>query len=393
MNKRLYFAQYVGFVSLGGISCMIGPLLPTVRNALGISLEQAGILLSGQFMGMLPTVLIGGYLADRLGKKTFLLLGSVLLFAGLIGSMLADGFSLLLPFIFLTGIGAGTYEIGINSLCADTNEINRGKAMNFLHFFFGIGAIASPVLVTICITALNRWRLSFGISAALPVIVAIILLPVGIPRQSGGKTENSGGKTPYRDGLLWMVGGSAFFYVGVETSIYGWCSVFWSDRYVNDVIPASILSTVFWLSLTIGRLICGKIADRVGFSKYIIGTSFLTMLSVLVWYLFPYRIVTMLVTLTSGLILAGIYPTMLASVNTCFPGDSGRVTAFITAFTSLGGFLVPMVIGRIADRFQIAVLPAVILSMSVLLVILTFVTWNVVLKQRTKTLKEAEINS
>jgi fucose permease len=261
--------------------------------------------------------------------------------------------------------------------------------MNFLHFFFGLGAVAGPVLATLCINYFKMWRLTFGIVALFPVIVSVILLPLSIQRKQEETDNTNTAKTPYKEPFLWLAGISIFLYVGIETSMYGWCSTFWSENFSNDIIPASLISTIFWVALTIGRLICGKITDKAGFSTYITIAGLITMLSALIWYLFPSRIPTLLVNLAAGLAISGIYPTILASVTSIYPNDSGKVTALITIFASLAGCLMPSVIGRVADFYQITVLPIIVLMLSILLSLCTYLTWNVVLRHRSENLAEA----
>lgn len=378
MKLRLW-TEYVGFITIGLVSNIIGPIIPAIQSSIGMSYGQAGMILSGQFLGMLCTVLIGGYLSDRFGKKPYLLSGSVFLIAGLSGSAFSHSYPALLIWTILTGIGFGALEVGINALCADRSHDDRGTTMNLLHVFFGLGAIGGPVLATACLRLFN-WRWTFGLSAILPFIVVLMLLPLRIPNVTTLNTTGARRNTPYRQLFLWAAGFAIFVYVGIEVSVYGWLPTFWSSA-GNRLVPASLTATIFWFTLTLGRLVTGRIADRIGLSKYLTGTSALTLVFSLGWYLFPMPVWTLATVLFLGLSLSGIFPTAMASATEHFPLNTGSVAAFLAVFASLGGFLLPSGLGRLADFKGIEVFPLVITVLSVFLVIFSVWAWGIIEKR------------
>lgn len=364
MNKRLLWPQYLGFITIGLVSSIIGPMLTAIRLDIRMDYGQAGLILSGQFLGMLPTVLISGYLADKYGKKSFLICGSIFLVAGLTGSMLSTGYITLLVWTIISGIGYGAYEVGINALCSDVNDSNKGSAMSFLHFFFGLGAILGPVLVTLCLKLINNWRFVYGITAIFPIIVAIMLLPLTI----GKNPENSTVRDlPYKSMLIWVSGILCFIYVGIEVSISGWLPAYWSSVSPHSLIPASLTATIFWITLTAGRLLCGRIVDRLGFSKFLFFACLAILILTLGWIVIPWKTWILFTAFLLGFFLSGIFPTVMASATSGYPHISGKISAFITLFASLGGSLIPSAIGKSADWAGISKFPLFICGLAVML--------------------------
>lgn len=374
MKLRLW-TEYVGFITIGLVSNIIGPMIPAIQSSIGMSYGQAGLILSGQFLGMLCTVLIGGYLSDRFGKKPYLLSGGVFLIAGLSGSALSHSYLALLAWTILTGIGFGALEVGINALCADRSQDDRGTTMNLLHVFFGLGAIGGPVLATACLRLFN-WRWAFGLSTILPLVVVLMLLPLQIPNVTTFTANGTRRNTPFRQTFLWAAGIAIFVYVGIEVSVYGWLPAFWNTA-GNRLVPASLTATVFWFTLTLGRLITGRIADRIGLSKYLMGTTVFTLTFALVWYLSPGPVWTLATVLFLGLSLSGIFPTAMASATERFPQNTGSVAAFLSVFASLGGFLLPSGLGRLADFKGIEVFPLFITVLSVFLAAFSVWAWGI----------------
>lgn len=373
MYKRLKWFLFTGFIAIGIINNIIGPLLPSIREDIRMTYSQAGLLLSGQFIGMLLTSLLGGYLMDRFGKKPFLLSGGFFLSAGVLGCMLGKDFQLIYLFNLLTGVGFGIYEVGINALCADYAGSSKGSELNFLHFFYGIGAISGPVLALFCVDYLGSWRLCFGIAALFPLITGLLLFPLKLSRhpQSTAASAKDTFKTPspYKSLFLWAAGLAAFFYVGIEASTGGWAPEFWKTTVPDSMLPASLATTIFWLSLTLGRLVSGFIADRMGLVRYLVASSIGTLLLSLLWSILPVGIWTIATIFVIGLFLSGQFPTFIAVLTTRFPERTGSVSALVSIFAGLAGFILPALVGKAADIKGIGILPLMVFSMSVFLVL------------------------
>lgn len=378
--KRLKHAsklvQYLGFIAVGIIANIIGPLLPAIRTDISINYSQGGLLLSVQFIGMLITSLLGGYLMDRFGKRPFMLAGSAMLIAGLLGSMTANSFIILYVLNLVTGFGYGIYEVGINALCADSSEENKGSDMNFVHFFYGVGAITAPILAFASTEYLGSWRYCFAFALLAPVIVSLLLLrnKIDKPRAAceKSKTAADGNVNPYKSLFLWTGALTAFFYVGVEVSTGGWISIYWNTMLPGSAVPASLTATVFWLCLTIGRLISGKIADRIGLLRYMLLAGLGTLVLSALWSILPLGNWTLVIVGLLGLMCSGQFPTLMAIATARFPARSGTTAAFISAFAGLSGFFIPTVIGWVADSFSIAVLPYSMLILSLLLITFSY---------------------
>jgi fucose permease len=372
MRRALRCTQYSGFVALGVAMTLTGPLLRAIRAEIPMSYFQAGMVLTGQFVGMIA-IFSAGHLADRVGKKPFLMVSGALLALGLGGYAISRSFGLLMASCVVTGIGGGGYEIGINAIEADHAESQSqfesksgsGQAMNLLHFFYGVGAVAGPLLATCVLQNGLGWRVGFELGALLPLCITLALAFQSIPRTLRTTLEPAG--RVYRTGTLWLFAAMLFVYVGIESAIPGWIATFWQELPGHGFLAAPITAALFWGTLTAGRLLCGRLADRIGLVRYLTLVSGGTLVVGVLWTIFPRPIATLAAVVASGGLLAGIYPTAMAYVTGRFPGHSGRVVAFVSVFGSAGGFVLPSLLGWLADSFGIAVLPAFVAALSVLL--------------------------
>lgn len=355
MNRALRLSQYLAFFGLGVTMNLLGPLLPAIRGELTMSYLEAGLLLSGQFIGMLASVPPGGHLADRIGRKPFLLASAALTVAGLAATALAPGFGTLLAAAVVTGVGSGGFEVGVNAVEVDHAGDGAGKAMNRLHFFYGVGAVAGPVLAAAVLGAGLDWRVAFAVAVVPPAVVGLVLLPQ--PLRHAVKEAVHDQAAVYGNAALWRYALVIALYVALETTAYGWAASFWQQRGAS-FLPAALLASLFWTTLTAGRLLCGGLADRMGLARFVRRSAAGALVASAAWMIWPTPWVTLACLLLLGLALSGIFPTTMALVTEAFPGHAGKVVAFLAVFASLGGFAGPTAAGRLADSAGIGVLPA-----------------------------------
>jgi fucose permease len=254
----------------------------------------------------------------------------------------------------VTGVGNGGFEVGVNVVEVDHAGEDSGRAMNLLHFFFGLGAIAGPVLAAATLGAGLGWRAAFLAAAALPAIAGLLLLPQQL-RHAGPPAAHDPAAI-YRSPALWRYALVVALYVALETSAFGWAASFWEQRGAA-FLPAPLLASLFWTTLTVGRLLCGRLADRMGLARFVRRSAAAALLVCAAWMACPTPWVTLACILLLGLTLAGIYPTTMALVTEAYPGHTGKVVAFLSVFASLGGFAGPTVAGRLADAAGIGALP------------------------------------
>jgi fucose permease len=364
MTRTLRATQYLAFVGLGFTQCIMGPLLPAIRARVAMSDWQAGLVGSGQFIGVLVVGTLGGRLADRVGKKAFLVAASAVMVAGLGGYLVAGGFWQLFLSSMLTGLGGGGYEVGVNALQADHAGEDSGHSMNLLHAFYGVGAVGGPFAATLSLEAGLGWWPVLVLAAVAPAAVGALLLFQPVSRGRSAAAES--GSFTFRP-VLWLAGLAFALYVGVEMSVSVWITTLWSRTAAGSAVPAPLMSAIFWGALTVGRLLCGKLADRAGHHRFLSFACASVVGVGLLWVAFPTAAMTLTATVLFGLSMAGIYPTLMALVTDAFPGASGRVVGFLAVFVAVGGFAFPAGVGRLSDARSITVLPAVVVAVSVLL--------------------------
>lgn len=184
MNARIFFwsltSALAGFL-FGFDTVVISGAEKTIQALWGLSDNLHGIAMASALYGTVVGSLIGGWPADRFGRKATLLWIGVLYLVGAAGSALASNVS-----TFIAARAIGGLGIGISTVVAPMyiSEIappkHRGRLAGMFQFniVFGIliAFVSNALLAGI---SENAWRWMLGVAAFPSLLYALLCL--GLP--------------------------------------------------------------------------------------------------------------------------------------------------------------------------------------------------------------------
>lgn len=169
--KKVFWAAGFGWMFDAMDVALLSFIMVALRQEWGLTGEEAGLLGTGNLVGMAIGAIAGGYLADRIGRKPVFLLTLVLFGLASFASAFATGFATMLLFRFLMGLGLGA-ELPVASTLV--NEFappeKRGSTVVLLESFWAVGWIAAAVISYFIIPDYG-WRVAVMIGA-LPIVYA-----------------------------------------------------------------------------------------------------------------------------------------------------------------------------------------------------------------------------
>ncbi|WMO13016.1 MFS transporter [Pseudoalteromonas piscicida] len=125
-------------------------ILGQLGEQFGLSDTELGWVNSMAFLGFPVATMLGGAIYNAIGAKKLVALAFICHFAGLVLTITADGFWLLLISTFLIGFANGSVEAGCNPLIAEMYPKNTTTMLNRFHVWFPggivIGALASNAM-------------------------------------------------------------------------------------------------------------------------------------------------------------------------------------------------------------------------------------------------------
>lgn len=368
LNKTAGY--YAAFIALGLTSASLGPTLSGLAANTGTAISQISVLFTARAFGYLLGSLLGGRLFDRMRGHPLM----ALMLAGMVGSMaLVPGLSLLWLLagaILLIGVAEGVVDVGGNTLIVWVHRGDVGPYMNGLHFFYGVGAFISPLIVG---QVLLR---SGGDIAWAYWIVALLMLPVVlyVARQPSpvnqDVVEQESAVKPASPVLVALISLFIFLYVGAEISFGGWISTYAVTLGLATPAAAAYLTSGFWGALTVGRLLAIPLAARFRPRTILLVDLLGCMAAVGLILVYPASLTVAWVgSIGAGIFMASVFPTTLSLAERRMP-ITGQVTSWFFVGASLGSMTVPLIIGQLFESTgpvvtMIAILICLVLAVGV----------------------------
>ena len=366
MGSLLLGVIYLIFISLGLPDSLLGSGWPTMQVDFGVPSSYAGYI---SMMISCMTV-ISALLSPRMIRKfhtKWIVIASIgLTVLGLIGFSIASRYWMLLMIAVPYGLGAGAIDAAVNHYVANHY---RSSVMNFLHCFYGVGAVISPYIMAQALK-IARWNQGYRWTAyiQLGILLACILsLPLWKQNESQNAEENheSAGiwETLKAPGMLLTL--IAFFaYSSGEATCFLWTPSYFAGTKpdLSAETVASFGSLIFG-GLMLGRLISGFISNKLGDRKLIrIGIA-VELLGILLVFL-PVRgyIAAAIGFVVVGTGMGPVYP----AVQHMAPENFGKkysaaAIGMQMAAAYIGSTFMPMVFGQIQQKLGIDIMPAYLL--------------------------------
>ncbi|MCY1506609.1 3-(3-hydroxy-phenyl)propionate transporter [compost metagenome] len=236
--------------------------------AFELSKMQMGWVFSAGILGLLPGAFVGGWLADRVGRKA-ILMGSVALF-GLfsLATTLAWNLESLVVARLLTGVGLGAALANLIALTSEVaGERLRGSAVSMMYCGVPLGA---ALAACIGIAGFNGgWQLVFYVGGIVPLLI-VPLLGLYLPESSQfhqrklEPVQSGVWHGLFREGaarstlLLWV---SYFFTLMVVYILINWLPGLLVGQGYSPS-QASWVMLALQLGAAVGTLALGALLDR-----------------------------------------------------------------------------------------------------------------------------------
>lgn len=343
-TKHLQTAGYFSaFFILGSVIASLGPTLPDLAAAVGRNPGSLGFLFSVRSLGYLTGSLVGGYLYERI-RGHRVMSTSLIVLALSLGLIPRN--ALLLPLVLLlyaAGAGLGALDIGSNTLLARVHRKNRGPYLNGMYLLAGIGSMLTPLYLSQVSFRLDYWGLG-----VLSVLAAAWLAFTPSPSRENPDRESQ--NQGLNQSLLVIFCLLAFLFIGIEISYGGWIFTYAQRIELDGPNSPYLLTSLFWLSITAGRLIAIPVSSVLKPSRNVLLLLGGGVLSSTLTALLPDSPAAVwLGTAGIGLSLSAIFPTTFHLVRTISPLPE-KSYGLVWASGSLGGMFLPWLSGELFTR-------------------------------------------
>src|SRR6202795_2866138 len=200
MNARIFFwsltSALAGFL-FGFDTVVISGAEKTIQSLWALSAGMHGIAMASALYGTVVGSLLGGWPADRFGRKATLLWIGLLYFLGAVGSGLSPNVSVFIIARVIGGLGIGISTVVAPMYISEiTPAKHRGRLAGMFQFniVFGI-VIAFASNYLLAGIGENAWRWMLGVAAFPSLLYALFCF--GLPESPrwllGKKGDRAGG--------------------------------------------------------------------------------------------------------------------------------------------------------------------------------------------------------
>jgi predicted MFS family arabinose efflux permease len=390
-------ARSIRIISVVGVAHMtshvyqfsLPPLFPLLREELGTSYTELGLLLAAFSLASSLCQVPVGFFVDRIGGRGVLVGGLALqaVAIGLVG--VAGTYPALFVLFLLAGLAHSVYHPADYSILSGRVEHGSlGRAFTLHSFAGNIGTAATPLMM-VGLTALWGWRAAFLAIGAVGVAIAALVWTESARPDSGMVAQSSSPKAKprsqygVREGLALLLSPTMLlcfaFYVVLASSFSG-LRAYSASALVEmngiDLATANGAVTALIVGIAAGMLAGGVVADRYGPRTVTAAFSLLASSGILLLIGGVSMPIGLLVLglASAGFLRGLVQGTRDLVVFAATPdGQYGKTFAFVTSGGHLGQAIMPLVFGWALDRGEPALIFTVAAGLS-LLALVTFVS-------------------
>lgn len=256
-SRFLMLITFLAFISIGFPDAVLGVAWPAMRVTFDRPISSLGFILVASGTGYFISGVFAGKALERFGVGKLLAISTTLVAIGLFGFALMPTFWFLMVAAVLIGLGSGAVDAGLNFFAAEHFSVT---VMNWLHAFFGIGAMVGPLIMSATFAAGGTWRVGYFIVASLIAVMAITFY-LTLDRWNNGdhaEAEQAAARVSVRHVLglpaVWLQILMFLVMCGIEASAGNWTATVMTGRFGASESEAGVWAGVFWGAMAAGRI-------------------------------------------------------------------------------------------------------------------------------------------
>jgi len=371
MSSLLLAVIYLIFISLGLPDFLLGSGWPKMQAVFSVPSSYAGyVSMTISFMTII-SALLSPRMIKHFHTKWITIVSIGLTIAGLLGFSMCSQYWMLFIFAVPYGFGAGAIDASVNHYVANNYS---GSVMNFLHCFYGVGAVISPYIMALALKY-ARWNEGYSWTSYIQMFILFVCI-ISIPLwKTNGKEEEEyhsdsvGIKEALKVPAVIFTLIAFYAYCAGEATCFLWTPSYFAGTKsgLSAETIASFGSLIFG-GLMLGRLISGFISNKLGDRRLIRIGIFVELLGIIMVFL-P---IDNYMVAAAGFVVIGtgmgpVYP----AIQHMAPANFGKkysaaVIGLQMAAAYVGSTFMPMIFGLLQQKIGIAIMPTYLLFFAII---------------------------
>lgn len=351
MKKRPIYLLSLGHLVTDLNQGAIPAMLPFLVAELDLTYAAAaGIVFAANITSTVVQPIFG-HAADRFSKAWLLPLALLLAGFGVAMIGMLKSYYSILCFAGISGIGIAAYHPEAARRVNLSGGEQKAQAMSIFGIGGTLGFAAGPLFIT---TAILWFGLKGTLSVLFPVglvaVLVLLYLPTPSPttKQSAGHdTKDNGDNWRAFSFLALCVTARSVLFFGLLTFV----PLYWVSILGQTKVAGGMALSVMTISGVLGNLVGGRLADRIGNRRIILG-GFLMLLGLvplLLWAASP--VTAVLVLIPIGFALMATYAPSVVLGQKYLPNHIGFASGITLGIAVAAGGIAAPFLGRVADTY------------------------------------------
>ena len=369
-GTRARNSLWVIFFLMGVVSMGWVPRIPEIKEAIGLTNTQLGLVLLGSTTGAIVGAQLAGRMIHSYGSQRVISIASFVMPLGLIAMGASESFLQLFLALFVMGFGYANLDISSNTQAVEIERILDRRWMVSFHGMWSSGAFATTVLGGAIANFVSPRANLIGVGIAaffLFLPLSQFLLPAELDNHDGGEEETSA-KIPLfsrSTSILWWMGLGLLGGMIAEGSASDWGAILLKD----DMGIAKGLNAAAFASFSLAMIVSRFSGDwalekfgparvvRVGgFGGAVIwGSAIAIAVPLSDSHPLPAFVIINLGFIAAGLGIGPMFPAFMLAASKIPGVASGVALARVGVIGIAGYFVGPTITGLLADTFSLPV--------------------------------------
>ncbi|MGW3992670.1 MFS transporter [Amycolatopsis sp. NPDC004772] len=344
--KRARLGVSVVFAVCGAAFATWLARVPAVQGRLGLSTGELATGLFGLAAGSVLALLAAGALLTRIGSRAAVVLGAVVLCAGLPLVALAWSAPVFFAALVVLGVGNSLLDVAMNAHAARVEEGYGRPIFAGFHAFWNIGGLAGSGVDALMEALHVPVTVHFPVAGA--VLLALALWAARTRFLAGADRGQGDAAFAWPSRALVPLGVIAFCGFVAEGAVNSWSAVYLAD--VTGATPALASLGYFAFSGTMiaVRLVADRVVARTGPVRFVRVAAAIAVLGFAVVLAAPWPIAVVFGFAVVGLGVAGIVPIAWSVASRKQADAPGRAVAAVAACGYVGFLVEPALVGALA---------------------------------------------
>lgn len=241
---------------------MLMPTLPVYAKHLGGTDTAVGLVVGIFTFSAVIIRPFTGYFLDAYGRKGIFFIGLFIFTASVLAYIWAPSLLILLAFRFIHGFGWGLTSTASSTVATDLIPKSRlGEGMGYYGLASTLSMALAPALGLYIINRYNFLEL-FLLSAGMLAVAIVLAFTINYHKPAASGTGfNLIEKSAVRPTIV------MFFITMTYGAVVAFIALYAAQRGIGNI---GSFFTIYALTLTLARPICGRLADKIGFDYIII---------------------------------------------------------------------------------------------------------------------------